>query len=103
MSFARPSSPTDASDAKLLERVGRVLVTERLLDRVGDGLLVERGHLEALKLRVRERFSPGSKVEVSAFKDLTGLSRKYVIPLLEYLESQGITKRAGDLRTLRKA
>jgi selenocysteine-specific elongation factor len=88
------------TDAKLLERVGRVLVAERLLDRVGDGLLVERGHLEALKQRVRERFSPGSKVEVSAFKDLTGLSRKYVIPLLEYLDREKVTRRAGNDRVV---
>ena len=88
------------TDAKLLERVGRVLVAERLLDRVGDGLLVQRGHLEALKLRVRERFSPGSKIEVSAFKDLTGLSRKYVIPLLEYLDREKVTRRSGNDRVV---
>jgi selenocysteine-specific elongation factor len=88
------------TDAKLLERVGRVLVTERLLDRVGDGLLVERGQLEALKQRVRERFSPGSKIEVSAFKELTGLSRKYVIPLLEYLDREKVTRRAGNDRVV---
>ncbi len=86
------------TDAKLLERVGRVLVAERLLDRVGDGLLVERGHLEALKQQVRERWLPGSKIEVSAFKDLTGLSRKYVIPLLEYLDREKVTRRAGNDR-----
>jgi selenocysteine-specific elongation factor len=87
-------------DAKLLERVGRVLVAERRLDRVGEGLLVHRDHLEALKERVRERFAPGSKIEVSAFKELTGLSRKYVIPLLEYLDREKVTRRAGNDRTV---
>jgi selenocysteine-specific elongation factor len=85
-------------DAKLLERVGRVLVAERALERVGEGFLVHRDHLEALKARVRERFSPGSKIEVSAFKELTGLSRKYVIPLLEYLDREKVTRRAGNDR-----
>ena len=65
---------------------------------MGDGLLVERDHLEALKQEVRERFPPGSKLEVSAFKDLTGLSRKYVIPLLEYLDRERVTRRAGNDR-----
>jgi selenocysteine-specific elongation factor len=85
-------------DAKILERVARVLVAERVLDRVGAGLLVRRDYLEALKLRVRERWPAGAKVEVGAFKDLTGLSRKYVIPLLEYLDREKVTRRAGNDR-----
>jgi selenocysteine-specific elongation factor len=85
-------------DAKVLERVARVLVAERALERVGTGLLVRRDHLEALKLRVRERWPAGAKVEVGAFKDLTGLSRKYVIPLLEYLDREKVTRRAGNDR-----
>ena len=87
-------------DAKLLERVGRVLVAERVLERVGEGLLVHRDHLEALQARVRERWPPGSKIEVSDFKDLTGLSRKYVIPLLEYLDRVRVTRRAGTDRVV---
>jgi selenocysteine-specific elongation factor len=85
-------------DEKLLERVARVLVAERVLDRVGTGFLVHREHLEALKLRVRERWPAGAKVEVGAFKELTGLSRKYVIPLLEYLDREKVTRRAGNDR-----
>jgi selenocysteine-specific elongation factor len=85
-------------DAKVLERVARVLVTERVLGRVGEGLHVHRDHLEALKLLVRERWPPGSRIEVGAFKDLTGLSRKYVIPLLEYLDRERVTRRAGNDR-----
>jgi selenocysteine-specific elongation factor len=85
-------------DGKLLERVARVLVAERALDRVGAGLLVHRDHLEELKLRVRDRWPAGAKVEVGAFKELTGLSRKYVIPLLEYLDREKVTRRAGNDR-----
>ena len=85
-------------DVKLLERVARVLAAERVLGRVGEGLLVHRDHLEALKLQVRERWPAGSKIEVGAFKDLTGLSRKYVIPLLEYLDREKVTRRAGNDR-----
>jgi selenocysteine-specific elongation factor len=85
-------------DPRLLERVVRVLVTERVLGRVGEGLFVLRDHLEGLKLQVRERWPAGSKIEVGAFKDLTGLSRKYVIPLLEYLDRERVTRRAGNDR-----
>jgi len=85
-------------EPKVLERVVRVLVTERVLDRVGTGLLVHRDHLEALKRQVRERWPAGARIEVGAFKDLTGLSRKYVIPLLEYLDRERVTRRAGNDR-----
>jgi selenocysteine-specific elongation factor len=77
-----------------------VLVGEGVLGRVGDGLLVHRDHLEALKRRVRERFPAGAKVEVGAFKEMTGLSRKYVIPLLEYLDREKVTRRAGNDRVV---
>jgi selenocysteine-specific elongation factor len=36
------------------------------------------------------------------FKELSGLSRKYSIPLLEYLDKQKITMRVGDVRKLRQ-
>ena len=87
-------------DSKVLERVARVLAAERVLGRVGEGLLIHRDHLEALKLQVRERWPAGSRIDVGAFKDLTGLSRKYVIPLLEYLDREKVTRRAGNDRVV---
>ncbi len=84
----------------LLERVARVLLGERVLERVGDGPLVLREHLDVFKTRVRERFPPGSRLDVGAVKDMTSLSRKFVIPLLEYLDRERITRRAGSDRTV---
>jgi selenocysteine-specific elongation factor len=39
-------------------------------------------------------------MEVARFKELTGLSRKYAIPLLEYLDRQRITRKEGDHRLI---
>jgi selenocysteine-specific elongation factor len=83
-----------------LERVARVLLAERMLERVGDGPLVLREHLDAFKARVRETFPPGSRLDVAAVKEMTGLSRKFVIPLLEYLDRERLTRRAGSDRTV---
>jgi len=83
------------TDAGLLERVARVLVRERVLARVGEGLLVDRAELEALKARVRDSWPSGSTIEVGAFKELTGLTRKHVIPLLEFLDRERVTRRIG--------
>jgi selenocysteine-specific elongation factor len=87
-------------EAALLERVARVLVREGILARVGTGLLVHRDRLESLKAEVRQRWPPGSRLDVAAFKELTGLSRKYVIPLLEYLDRERVTRRSGNDRLM---
>ena len=89
-----------ATDPRVVDRIGRVLVNEKVLDRVGEGLLVHREHLDALKQDVRRRFPPGSKLEVGAFKEMIGLSRKHVIPLLEYLDRERVTRRVGAERVV---
>ena len=88
------------TDAALLERVARVLADEKLLARVGDGLLVDRAELESLKQRVRERWASGTRIEVGDFKELVGLSRKHAIPLLEYLDRERVTRRIGAFRVV---
>jgi selenocysteine-specific elongation factor len=37
-------------------------------------------------------------IDIASFKELTGLSRKYAIPLLEYLDRERITRKQGDRR-----
>ncbi len=86
--------PGMAADGRVLEKVARALTAEGTLRRVGDAL-VESSRLEALKDEVRRRWPPGSRLDVAGFKDLTGLSRKFVIPLLEYLDRERVTRRTG--------
>jgi selenocysteine-specific elongation factor len=85
---------------QLLERVARVLAREGVLGRVGTSLLVYGEHLESLKGQVKGRWPPGSRLDVAAFKEMTGLSRKYVIPLLEYLDRERVTRRSGNDRVV---
>jgi selenocysteine-specific elongation factor len=88
------------ADPRLLDRVARVLLSGGRLQRVGEALLVHTDHLERLKLEVRRRWPPGSALDVAGFKELTGLSRKYVIPLLEYLDREKVTRRTGTDRVV---
>jgi selenocysteine-specific elongation factor len=81
-------------DARLRERVSRVLLAEGALRRVGDAVVLGEA-LDSLKAEVRRRWASGARLDVGAFKDLTRLSRKYVIPLLEYLDREKITRRSG--------
>ena len=84
-------------DARLVERVVRVLLAEGRLRRVGE-TVVDAGALDGLKREVRRRWPPGTRLDVAGFKELTGLSRKFVIPLLEYLDRERVTRRAGNDR-----
>jgi selenocysteine-specific elongation factor len=84
-------------DARLAERVVRVLLAEGRLRRVGE-TVVDAGALDDLKAEVRRRWPPGTRLDVAGFKDLTGLSRKFVIPLLEYLDRERVTRRTGNDR-----
>jgi selenocysteine-specific elongation factor len=88
------------ADAERLERVARVLLSEKTLVRIGAGLLVPRAELDALKVRVREQWPSGSRLEVGAFKDLVGLTRKHAIPLLEFLDRERVTRRQGSERVV---
>ena len=62
--------------------------------------------LEDLKTKLRNYASqhePERLIDVAAFKDLAGVSRKYAIPLLEYFDREQVTRRAGDKRLILKA
>ena len=58
--------------------------------------------LEELKQRLREFFAEHDEISTPQFKDLTQTSRKYTIPLLEYLDASRFTIRVGDMRRLRQ-
>jgi selenocysteine-specific elongation factor len=81
-------------------RILQLLVEAGTLVRVGD-LFFHREALDRLVERVREHaahHTPDRTIDVAAFKDLAGVSRKYAIPLLEHLDRTRITRRAGDRR-----
>ena len=90
-----------SAEAALLERIARVLQDEDRLRRVGEASLVHVEHLERLEADVKERWPPGSRLDVAGFKELTGLTRKHVIPLLEHLDARRLTRRQGAERYVR--
>ncbi len=85
-------------DQRACENAVRVLVQEGVAERIGPGLLVARSALEAFRAAARARFTSGAKLDVAEVKELTGLSRKYVIPLLEWLDRERVTRRVGAER-----
>ncbi len=87
-----------SGDVRLGEQVARTLVTSGALVRVGAVAWLERQQVEALVQKVRERWAPGTTLDVGAFKELTGLTRKHAIPLLELLDTLRVTRRSGNER-----
>jgi selenocysteine-specific elongation factor len=59
-----------------------------------------RNALDALRALVRSRKTEAPTIDVAAFKDMTGVSRKYAIPLLEYMDRERITRRVGNERVI---
>jgi selenocysteine-specific elongation factor len=58
--------------------------------------------LRAKLLDYAQKHEPERMIDVAAFKELAGVSRKYAIPLLEYFDLQQVTRRAGDKRVILK-
>jgi selenocysteine-specific elongation factor len=81
-------------------RILQLLLDDGTLRRVTPELLFHRDALARLVELVRARAdaTPGRLIDVAAFKDLAGVSRKYAIPLLEHLDRERVTRRAGDRR-----
>jgi selenocysteine-specific elongation factor len=82
--------------AKVIEGVIGFLVKQGTLVRLADGLYVHRDALAGARERIAAR--KGETIDVGHFKELFGLSRKVAIPLLEWFDREGITKRIGDAR-----
>lgn len=75
-----------------------VLLRQGRLTRLGQDLVFHAEALSGLKILLSQR--RGQRFGVGDFKDWTGISRKYAIPLLEYLDREKMTRRDGDQRLI---
>jgi selenocysteine-specific elongation factor len=69
--------------------------------RVSAELVVRPAFVDAALAALRDLQAAGRPLTVSAFRERLGTTRKYAVPLLEYFDQQGITRRQGDVRVLR--
>jgi selenocysteine-specific elongation factor len=104
--LAPPDLRTAASgagiDPAVADRVSRLLLRQKSLVKLGD-LLFHADPLESLKADVRALKTGGpapARVDVASFKERYGVTRKYAIPLLEYLDRERVTRRVGDTRVI---
>jgi selenocysteine-specific elongation factor len=76
----------------------QILLREKQLVRINGELVVHHSAIEGLR-RMLEEHKP-ARFNVGTFKEWTGVSRKYAIPLLEFLDRERITRRAGEERLI---
>jgi selenocysteine-specific elongation factor len=77
-----------------------VCVAEGLLVRIAPDIYLH-GEVDAeMRQKVADRLAGGTGMTVAEIRDLLGTTRKYAVPLCEYLDRAGVTRRAGDLRFL---
>jgi selenocysteine-specific elongation factor len=88
-------------DAPRAQKILQILLREKVLVKISSDLVFHRSTL--LKLRemlAKYRKERGARLPITAFKELTGITRKYAIPLLEHLDREQVTRRAGDERVI---
>jgi selenocysteine-specific elongation factor len=82
------------------QKIVTLLLRDKLLVKVSEDLVFHRSALEELRRLVAAQKARSPKMDVATFKELTGVSRKYAIPLLEYLDRERVTRRVGDAREI---
>jgi selenocysteine-specific elongation factor len=87
-------------DRARAEKLLRILLKDNVLHKVSEDLIFHQSALRELRQMLARRKIQNSRLSVADFKDLTGLTRKYAIPLLEYLDREHVTRREGDERII---
>ncbi len=82
------------------QKIVTLLLRDRVLVKLSDDLVFHRDALETLRRQIAAQKAKTPKLNVGNFKDLFGVTRKYAIPLLEYLDRERVTRRVGNERVI---
>jgi selenocysteine-specific elongation factor len=86
------------------QKILQILIREGTLVKVAEDFVYHRATVAQLReLIARYRKERGDRITVVTFKDVAGVSRKYAIPLLEFLDREHVTRRVGDERVILSA
>ncbi len=90
-----------AIDGKRAQKILLILLREGVLLKVTEELIFNGAAIGELRGKLSEfKRRNGERLSIAAFKELSGVSRKYAIPLLEYLDRERATRRVGDDRVI---
>jgi selenocysteine-specific elongation factor len=91
-----PVRVEDAALARFLEQEGRLV-------RVGDGLAISAAEFERARAALVAECEAAGTITLARFRDLLGVGRKTAQLLLERMDAEGVTRRIGDERVLRRS
>ena len=104
--FAPPDAASLASASgaspTVIDQVVKLLQRQKVLVKV-DTLVFHEETLRRLKQQVgamKASAGANARIDVQAFKERFGVTRKFAIPLLEYLDRERVTRRVGDARLI---
>jgi selenocysteine-specific elongation factor len=88
-------------EARRAQKILQILLREKVLVKVSGDLVFHREAIDRLRQLLADyKKQKGERLAIAAFKEMTGISRKYAIPLLEYLDRENVTRRVGDERVI---
>ncbi len=88
-------------ESRRAQKILQILLREKVLVKVADDLVFHQMAVKKLRETLAKyRKERGARLPIGTFKELTGVSRKYAIPLLEYLDREHLTRRVGDERVI---
>ncbi|HXT72372.1 MAG TPA: selenocysteine-specific translation elongation factor [Candidatus Angelobacter sp.] len=88
-------------DTRRAQKLLQILIREKTLVKVTDELVFHKSAVEHLRaLLVSYKKKNGERLPIAAFKEMTQVTRKYAIPLLEYLDRERLTRRVGNERVI---
>lgn len=82
------------------QKIVTLLLRDKVLIKISEELVFHQTALMDLRRKIAALKASAPKIDVARFKDMTGVSRKYAIPLLEYLDRERVTRRVGDERVI---
>jgi selenocysteine-specific elongation factor len=83
-----------------IEKIIAYLLEHERLVYIDDGYLIHNDWVQKAREILLKHFQTKSELTVGEFRDYLETSRKYVVPLLNYFDQQGITTRQEDIRIL---
>ena len=88
------------NNEKDFNKIIKICETDRLIIRISQSIIISTNNFNILKKELINYFTQNTSISVSEFKDLFKISRKYAIPLLEYLDKIQFTYRDNNERKL---
>ncbi len=82
------------------QKIVTLLLRDKILIKISDELVFHQSALTDLRHKIATLKNTEPKIDVARFKEMTGVSRKYAIPLLEYLDRERVTRRVADERVI---